>query len=759
MMLLRRWRRLPPVLKRTLLAMLAGVLLLFAAVAVATRIVPLPAGLWSSDLATTTLVDVRGERLAIIPSGEARVCEPISLAAMGRWLPMATVALEDHRFYQHHGIDWHSLVAAAARDLRTGRIVSGGSTITQQLIKITTHRTGRHWFAKVYEYLAAVRLERVWTKDHILEEYLNRSHFGNRLYGPAAAADRYFHKTAAKLTLTEAVYLAGLPQAPSRFNPLRDPHAAQVRYHHAIARLAALHRLNADQLSHAQLLPHLNPVPPLERVAPHFVEAVLHSHAPLHGGVVETTLDLALQRRVESALEHHLTGLAGYQVSQGAAVILDARTGAVRAMVGSRASSTRTSADINGTTEYRSCGSTLKPFLYLHAIDERLFTAATLLPDTSDATRAQYVDYDPVDYDHRFLGPVRVREALANSLNVPAVVTLGRLGARKTFQMLQHDGIRFAGRFDDYGAGLILGNAEIRLIDLTAAFTLFAGHKVAVDARLLNDTPVRHRYLAAPDSAAIISDILADNTARQKTFGPFSPLAFEDYRIPCKTGTSSGFRDGWTVGVTREHSVGVWVGNFDGHPMKEVAAIVGAAPIWREIIEFLLREGDTSVPAPSQAGGLVQTDVCQLTGLLPSSDSPSIIHEWFLSGTEPQTDASDWFRRDASATHLVLPPEYAMWCRSSQNFLDAQIRSDTRLRIVSPHPDATFVIDPHLPPSKQAIALVAVDSSGVDLLWCVDGVPLPAETTEPRLWRLVPGRHTVEVTHAGEHATAQFTVK
>ena len=220
----------------------------------------------------------------------------------------------------------------------------------------------------------------------------------------------------------------------------------------------------------------------------------------------------------------------------------------------------------------RSSGSTLKPFLYLRAIDERQVTAATILPDTPDAVRAEYIDYDPVNYDKRFWGPVRLREALANSLNVPAVVTLSRVGARKTFLTLEDYGFKFARPFSESGAGLILGNAEIRLLDLTAAFTVFAGDGLAVQPRLLASEPPRHRFLAAPEAVAIVADILADNGARQKTFGPFSPLAFENHRIPCKTGTSSGFRDAWTVGVTREHAVGVWMGNLDGRAMEEIAA-------------------------------------------------------------------------------------------------------------------------------------------------------------------------------------------
>jgi membrane peptidoglycan carboxypeptidase len=207
---------------------------------VAARFVPLPPDLLRAVPATTTLVDSQGRMLASLATTDPRTQQPIALSAMGRWLPAVTIALEDRRFYEHAGIDWHASAAAIVRNLRDGAIVSGGSTITQQLIKLASRRTRRSWSAKLYENLAAVRLERMWSKDRILEEYLNRNHYGNRLIGPAAAARAYFHKVPAKLALAEAIYLAGLPQAPSRFNPLRYPAAAAAKHRRSVARLVAV---------------------------------------------------------------------------------------------------------------------------------------------------------------------------------------------------------------------------------------------------------------------------------------------------------------------------------------------------------------------------------------------------------------------------------------------------------------------------------------------------------------------------------------
>ena len=400
----------------------------------------------------------------------------------------------------------------------------------------------------------------------------------------------------------------------------------------------------------------------------------------------------------------------------------------------------------------------MKPFLYLRAIDLRTLTAASLLPDTQDAIRDEYPDYDPRNYDNRFLGPVRVREALANSLNVPAVLALSRVGARQTFDFLHREcGLRFAQTFEQYGAGLILGNAEVCLLDLTASYTVFAGHHFAVTPRLFADTPVRHRYLASPEAISIVADILSDNDARQKSFGLRSPLAFADHRIPCKTGTSSGFRDAWTFGVTREHAVGVWVGNFDGRPMDEIASIIGAAPLWREVVDYLLAHGDTSVAAPQESNTLKRREICGLTGLLPIASSPALVNEWFLPGTEPVADARHFLRENDGETQIILPPEYTQWCNSPQNYLHA-VSENANLRIVCPASNTTFLIDPHLPRRQQALQLIASVGGVVKLTWSVDGRVID-RSKGGYFWPLTEGRHIVTVESSASRATGEFTVE
>ena len=427
---------------------------------------PLPEALDHPTPATLTLLDVRGRELAELPSATARVQRPIPLAEMGPWLPKIVVALEDHRFYTHRGIDWRAACAAAWHDFAARRILRGGSTITQQLIKLAADRQQRSWTAKAYEMLAAWKLEHLWSKEHILAEYLNRCQYGNRLAGPEAASRWYFGKPARDLTLAEAVFLAGLPQAPTRFDPWRHPALAQARYRRSLEALARQAVITSEQATRlAQAPPSVGHFLP-HHEAPHFVQALRRQHPQL-SGLIHTTLDLDLQHAAEEFARAHLRTLNREDITGAAVVVLENSTGAVRALVGSPDFAI---SEINCALTPHSCGSTLKPFVYLRAIDRRILTAASLLPDTPDAIRDTYADYDPQDYNRRYLGPVRVREALACSLNVPAVVTLGKVGARSTFFDLQRWGFRFPRGLDEYGAGFILGNAEVRLLDLAAAY-------------------------------------------------------------------------------------------------------------------------------------------------------------------------------------------------------------------------------------------------------------------------------------------------
>jgi penicillin-binding protein 1C len=690
---------------------------------------PIPDKLQKSPGGTLTLLDCRGREIAELASPEARTQFPVSLNQMGPWLPRVTVALEDRRFQEHHGIDWRATLAACARNLRSAHIVSGASTITQQLVKLASNRERRSWSGKLYEAIVAWKLERRWSKERILTEYLNRSSYGNRRIGPEAAARAYFGKPARDLTLSETIFLAGLPQAPTRFNPWRHPEEANRKYARSLSRLLKLQIITRDQQLLLAQPPKIVRIDPPRR-APHFVDAVVAHHRGLRG-TVRTTLDLDLQATIEQLARSHLAALNRHDITQAAVVVIENSTGAIRAMVGS---DNYAVSQINGATRPRSCGSTLKPFVYLDAIDKRLFTAASLLPDTPDVIRNEYADYDPQNYSHHYFGPVRLREALACSLNVPAVFVLSQLGARPTFYQLQKWGFNFPQGLDEYGAGFVLGNAETRLVDLAAAYAGVARGGTAMHAKFLMAEHQPIMRIASPEATAIITDVLCDNEARQKSFGLNSPLAFQQ-RVAAKTGTSSGFRDTWTVGFDKEHTVAVWAGNFDGRPMRDTFAVRAATPLWAAIMQALLGR-DHPLDPPLENENLIRHEICKTTGLRPSRFSNETMSELFLAGTEPRDDSANYFATDGK---LLLPDAYARWCASRDNTIGAHLRS--KFRITNPPSNARYEIDPVLPASQQMIELTAACAGDVE--WFVNGVPVAPSRDGRFFWQLAAGEWKV----------------
>jgi penicillin-binding protein 1C len=706
---------------------------------------PIPEALKKPPAGTLTLLDCRGREIAEVASAEARTQFPVTLDQMGAWLPRITLALEDRRFFKHRGIDWRATAAAFARNLRSHHVVSGASTITQQLVKLATGHERRSWSRKLYETIIAWKLERRWSKQRILTEYLNRSSYGNRRIGPEAAARAYFDKPARDLTLSEAIFLAGLPQAPTRWNPWRHPEEANRKYGRSLARLAELGVVTGDQqllLAQPPKIAHIDP----PRRAPHFVDAVVARNSQLRG-TVRTTLDLDLQTTVERLVRAHLSALNRHDITQAAVVVTENATGAVRAMVGSENYAV---SQINGATQPRSCGSTLKPFVYLDAIDKRLFSASSLLPDTPDAIRNEYADYDPQNYAHHYFGPVRLREALGCSLNVPAVYVLSQLGARAAFYQLQKWGFNFPEGLSDYGAGFVLGNAETRLVDLAAAYAGLARGGTVLRAKFLAAEHQPIMRIASKEATAIVTDILCDNEARQKSFGLHSPLAFEQ-RVAAKTGTSSGFRDAWTAGFDKEHTVAVWAGNFDGRPMRDTFAVHAATPLWAAVIQELLRR-DNPLDPPPESDKLTRRETCKTTGLLPSGFSNATINELFLSGTEPRENSSDYFASDGK---LILADAYARWCASSDNTIGAHVRSD--FHITSPLPNARYQIDPVLPSSQQMVELTAACAGDVE--WFVNGARILPQSDGRFFWQLAAGEWNVRAVSRGKIAQERLTVE
>jgi penicillin-binding protein 1C len=733
---MRRGGRIKRPIRQIGLICLIGLVTLIAAFEIAVRTTPAPP--LGSTPSTPVVADRRGRPVAVLPSTLAREAYPAKLREFGKWLPLATVAIEDHRFWRHHGVDWHALSGAVLRNLTNGRVISGASTITQQLVKISSPTGPRTLRVKAREALAALKLERVTTKDLLLEAYLNRLDYGNRRIGPEAAARAYFGKTPASLTLAEAIFLAGLPQSPQRLNPWKNPGAAFARYERNVRRLAAAGLLPVGTTAEFLLAapPKISRHDPANE-APHFSELAGRNAE----GPVVSSLDLDLQRTATLLLGEHLSGVRTENVREAAIVVLDNRTGEVRALA---CAGEPRHAAINSAVQPRSSGSTLKPFLYLSAIDRRELTAASLLPDTPDAIIETYADYDPQNYSGRYRGPVRLREALGNSLNVPAVVTLSRLGARDFYGSLRGWGLNFPDTFDASGAGFILGNARVTLLDLAGAYAALARGGVACAPRLTPRQGVEARRVASAEACAIITDILCDNAARRVSFGLNSPLRVGP-RTAVKTGTSSGFRDGWCVGFNGRHTVAVWAGNLDGKPMAEVLAVRSAAPLWAAVMRRLYERGDEPVSLPQESETLRPLPVAAETGLLPRDGEP-VVGEWFLAGTEPTENAAALYVDGV----LQLPPEYTHWCASPQNHLGARVRAGG-LKILFPREGATFVLNEALSSSQQTLPL---QGSRPGCEWFLNGQRL----AQPQL-PLQRGKWSLSAKAGGETAVVHYRVE
>lgn len=762
-------------LRRTAYGIVVGVTVLFLGL----RFTPLPSALDAPLPESAEFLDRTGQPLRLMLVDQRRYSRRCTLAEISPAIIAATLSAEDKRFREHRGVD----VLATGRALRNAALgrtpSSGASTISQQLIKLAAPapRTAGRKLAEIW---LALCLERRWSKDRILAEYLNRLDYGNLQTGIAAASRHYFGKPPSDLSAAEAAFLAALPRAPGRLNPRTDFAAARERQQWVLGRMAANGALDPDALARAEAEPlELHPAG-RAFAAPHFVDLLLQRRGVFReapgGGEIRTTLDLNLNRFVERCLAENLAQLAEKNVRGGAAVVLDNATGDVLALAGTGDYFEAGAGQINGAWMIRSPGSAVKPFTYLLAL-ERGAEPATIVPDVPTSFTTPTGLYRPNNYHHRFHGPVSLRAALGNSLNVAAIRALELGGGPESLHhALRQCGITTLDHPSDYyGLGLTLGNGEVRLLELANAYATLArlgvfrpyrllargsrgeeGPQMAQISRMKTDGDLqaerfsdprnlRHRRfessaVSTPDpsrrvfderAAFLLADMLADNSARAASFGLTSHLAF-DFPVACKTGTSSDYRDNWTVGYTPEFTVAVWVGNPDGQPMRGITGVTGAAPVMHEIFQHLRRTAGTSwFTTPP---GIRTHAVHPLTGREVPPDRPGAVVEKFRSFPEPER-GSDY--DDAGA--VLLPPEYFPWLASAQNSLGNLVAASPKPhapRILQPPPGATYFLDPDLPPHSQWIPLRAASADAV--IWSSDSLPIAGQRAQLRA-----GRHTI----------------
>jgi len=759
-------------LRRVLAALLLLPLLLLAAGALAYALTPLPslsaveAALPAPD---TRILDRHGALIADLPRGGVRhETVPFNLFPLA--LRQATIAAEDATFYHNAGVDPLGILRAALLDARLDRAAYGGSTITQQLVRnlllSPQERTSRSLVRKVHEAILALKLTRHLSKDDILALYLNNISYGNLTYGAEAASEFYFARPVGDLDLAQAALLAGLPRAPTLYDPLRHPDAARRRALVVLDLMrqrgfisAAQHRLAvAERLTIGGSGATVGATVDL---APHWVTYVvgqltdqLGPERVAQGGLtVRTTLDLGIQLDAQQAVQRRIAEVVKEHNAHDAAVVaISPRSGQILAMVGS-ADPGDPSIDgaYNVALAPRQPGSAIKPFTYLAALDRWSpgarnlhLTAASILDDVpSTFYGPDGAPYQPLDYNMRFLGRVPLRVALGSSLNVPAVETLERVGIPRMLQVAHAAGITTMYQADRYGPALTLGGGEVTLLDLTSAYgTVAAGGIRHAPSAILSVTDADGHALGAwappparqvlgprgPQLAALMTDILADDSARWPEFGAGSTLVLPDRPAAVKTGTTTDWHDNWTVGYTPDLVTGVWVGNADNTPMLRISGITGAAPIWHDVMTAALRP---VAPRPfALPPSMVRETVCQGTGLPPAPAAPcgDRTDALFIAGTQPGVGSGQGAGGGNEAPIITDPPN-----------------------------GARFGVSPDLPASVQQLSISLTPQSplpqqgegwGVRVLvdgrvvgTCSGGAPgQPCSV----LWTLRPGRHYLQ---------------
>jgi penicillin-binding protein 1C len=752
---------------------------------------PLPAGFLDQTPHRSVIIEDRDGR-PLYESLSTRELRSLWLEAssLPPHLVDATLAAEDRRFFIHPGLDPVAIVRALWSDLRAGRLKEGGSTLTQQVVKQLMARR-RTVAGKLREMVLALRLEHRLSKREILALYLNLAPYGNQYAGAQSASLGYFGCPVANLTQAQAAFLAGLPQRPDSLDPYRHLQAAYRRQRTVLARMRDGGFLGCDDYERclAERLAIRAPNRPF--LAPHFVQRVLDLGEGRAEGRVRTTLDSTLQAEIEGILASRRRDLISHGAQNVAVAVMDNATGEWLAWEGSGGiRGAGHGGAIDGVVSPRQPGSALKPFTYALAF-ENGFTPASVLPDLPShfPTAQPGILYSPRNYDGIFRGPLLARRALAGSENIPAVWLLSRIGVPDLLEFLRTLGFSTLDRTADYyGYGLTLGDTEVRLDEMVAAYASIArgGEYLAPRALLVPAGSMRGsaaegssgrspRRVMSRRAAFWIADILSDNEARAFAFGRGGSLEFS-FQVAAKTGTSQAYRDNWTLGFTREVTVGVWVGNFDGTPLTHSSGVTGAGPIFHEVVLAAERRVLGRLPLPSDPPITMPTDdltratLCGISGLKASESCPVTIQEWVPRDEIPPV--CRWHLGGTEGTQTNWPPEYRSWARGRGASVAAMEKSRVEgpaarekrkaLAIENPPDGSTYWIDPTLRTEYQALEFrVVLENPELMVSWRLDGGPLGRTRADGVFrWPLQRGAHRLEVEVAdGRRASSSFLVK
>lgn len=778
-----RWRRVLRLALYLCIALLTIGLLTIAALI----LWPLDPAPYLATSASPRMLDRHGRLMHPQLNADEQWCLPVALDDISPWLIDATLAAEDQRFFHHPGVDPVAAVRAAGQNAASGRIVSGASTLTMQLVKLT--RGGERTLpSKMSQAALALRLDARADKHSILAAYLNKAPYGMNLVGCEAASRRYFGKPSRELTLSEAALLAGLPRSPSRLNPLRHPEAARERRDFILARMRQDGRITLAQCREAQAQSIAAAWNSFPAQAPHLARRLRHL-APATGAI-QTSLEFSIQSAVEAALPRHVTTLPA-PINNAAAIVVDVATAEVLARAGSADFFAAPSAgQVDAARARRSPGSTLKPFIYALAMEQhRLYASEKFLDAAID-----YGLYNPANFDGEYNGLITASDALRQSLNVPAVAILERIGVEASAANLRRMGVSSLSRASDYyGLGLALGSGEVRLEELAEAYTALAALGVhrplrywSIDREGGEGMAISsgERFFSRGACLQIFSVLAGDGKSARyaSTHAPVMP----DNKICWKTGTSTGRRDAWAVAFDANYVVAVWVGNTQGQPSYALTGAGAALPLALEIFRALPPGAAPAMPDP--ADDLCPVEICSRSGLPASPACPVRESTWMATtqllnrrcALHAEVVTADGARRaverwPASARHwdlaAIAKPALASVDPSSMaivpvsNSIAGEVSEygsmqipTPALRILSPAPRGEFILTGD--PRGDSIRLRA-STSDVELLsWYLDGRHIGASSPDSPLWLpLTAGEHTLAcMNRVGNTARAAFIV-
>jgi len=709
------------------------------------------------------IYDKDGKLLRAFLSSDEKWRMPCRLDEVSSYLKEAVITVEDRFFHYHPGINPWSLLRALYLNLKHGRIVSGGSTITMQVARMMEHRE-RTLLSKAIEIIRAVKLELLYSKDEILEFYFNMAPYGGNVEGVKAACYYYFQKSPAEISLGQAALLVAVPNSPRELNPEMSPQNARKKRDEVLVYLRGKKVIIEAEYLRAEKeeIAIENPGIPFD--SPHFTD-LMHSYYPGKSRVY-TTLDRETQRKCTQTLRKHLAKWRSRGITNGAVVVLDNRTNSLRALVGSYDFfDDLHGGQVNGAVSSRSPGSTLKPLLYAYGIDEGLITPSAILHDVP----VNYAGYVAENYDGKYHGVVTVKEALTRSLNVPAVLLLARIGVWDFVSFLQDGGVSTIDRKgNDYGLSFILGGCDIKLIELTNLYSTLANFGRFRPIRYCQDEPVQEgREILSDGASYIISELLTEVV--RPDLATYWEYSLHRPKVAWKTGTSYGHRDAWSIGYTRGFTVGVWAGNFDGRSARELVGAQVAGPILFDIFDAILGKDDWKWFAAPYS--VASRRVCARSGMVPNEDCCHTVKELYLPDVSPSVkceihrafyiDRETGYRLCKSdlqersyrrKVFEVWPPEVATWMERNGYPLDKipqlmpvsqSIMAGKGPVVRSPDATCEYRLRDGVSPEHQKILLDAsVENSVNKIFWFLDG---------KLIWSGDPEDKTFVYPEIGEH--------